>query len=284
MDEMNVSQSVSPSVESVAAPQATAAPVEAVQTTVSAEQLQPAFLDSLSEDLRSAKSLGNFKDVNELAKSYLNAQALIGKRISEMGVEDLQHINHLRGVPEAADKYALPAELEPQALDWYRNAALEAGLSQEQARKLSESYIMNNRQALEQQQQQVQLQHTNWINSLKQEFGSAFDQRVDVAKRAVDAFGGSELKQLLNETGLGNHPTIVKMFANIGANILEDRLVNADYEKSVGVTPDDAKNKVNLKLSDPEFRKAYYSQMHPGHKSAVDEITALFAAMGSSNR
>jgi hypothetical protein len=273
-DNINVSQSV----ETVAAPVAESAPVQATGSVAQAQPI-PSFVDGLSEDLRGAKSLSNFKDVNDLAKSYLNAQALIGKRIQDMGPEDLAHINHLRGVPQSPDAYSLPAELQPEAVDWYRKAAMEAGLSQEQARKLSENFIMNNRLAAEKQQQQIQLQHTNWINDLKQEFGSAFDQRIDIAKRAVDAFGGQELKQLLNETGLGNNPVVVKMFAKIGANILEDQLVRADYEKTAGMTPADAKAVMNNKMLDPEFRSALYSATHPAHAAAVSEYEKLISSM-----
>lgn len=273
---------VSQSVESAPVAQAVEAPaqVAASQTTGVAEaQPVSSFIDNLSEDLRNAKSLSNFKDVNELAKSYLNAQALIGKRLQDMGPDDLAHINGLRGVPQSPDQYSLPAELEPGAVDWYRKAAMDAGLSQEQARKLSENFILQNRAAMEQHQQQQQLQQTNWINNLKQEFGSAFDERVGIAKRAVDAFGGQELKDILNQTGLGSHPTIVKMFAKIGANILEDQLIRADYEKAAGLTPADAKAAMNNKMLDVEFRNALYSATHPAHKAAVSEYEKLISAM-----
>ena len=57
--------------------------------------------------------------------------------------------------------------------------------------------------------------------------GENFTRSVEVAKRVVDSFATPKLKQILNETGLGNHPEIVRVFAKIGLNMSEDRFVQA---------------------------------------------------------
>lgn len=44
----------------------------------------------------------------------------------------------------------------------------------------------------------------------------------------MDKFGSPELKQYLNETGLGNHPELVRIFANIGKAMSEDGLVTGN--------------------------------------------------------
>ena len=46
-----------------------------------------------------------------------------------------------------------------------------------------------------------------------------------IAKKAVDAFATPELKTLLNESGMGNHPEVVKLFHAIGKAISEDKFV-----------------------------------------------------------
>lgn len=45
-----------------------------------------------------------------------------------------------------------------------------------------------------------------------------------MAVRAADAFGGPELRALLERTGLGNHLAIVRTFYEIGKSISEDVL------------------------------------------------------------
>lgn len=55
--------------------------------------------------------------------------------------------------------------------------------------------------------------------------GAKFDENVALARTAIDTFGSPELKQLLNETGFGNHPEIVKLAVRIGKAISEDKFV-----------------------------------------------------------
>jgi len=260
------------------------APAVAQNATVQAQQATPdvgapSLFDSLSDELKQFANLKNFKDVNELAKSYMHAQSLIGKRIQELSPEDIKHINFLKGAPKSHEEYALPAELPNDVVDWYKKTAHDAGLSQEQAKKVVDKYIELNRDFAAKQEEQMKIQTTNWANELKAEIGNAFDNRIQVAKRAVENFGGQELKDILNQTGLGSHPVVVKMFAKIGESLLEDSLIQSDYEKVIGLTPADAKNTLNTKLLDNDFRGALYSATHPAHKAAVAEYERLLSAM-----
>ena len=47
-------------------------------TTLTAEKVATDWKESLSEELRSDKSLENIKDIEGLAKSYVHAQKLVG--------------------------------------------------------------------------------------------------------------------------------------------------------------------------------------------------------------
>jgi hypothetical protein len=41
----------------------------------------------------------------------------------------------------------------------------------------------------------------------------------------MDAYGSYELRQLLDETGLGNHPLIIRLFHNLSKTLKEDGVV-----------------------------------------------------------
>jgi hypothetical protein len=45
------------------------------------------------------------------------------------------------------------------------------------------------------------------------------------ARKAVETFGSPELKTLLNSTGMGNHPELVRLMAKIGKAISEDKVL-----------------------------------------------------------
>lgn len=52
--------------------------------------------------------------------------------------------------------------------------------------------------------------------------GANFDANVQTAQRALARFGTPELKDLLNTTGLGNHPALMRLFVAVGKQIRED--------------------------------------------------------------
>jgi hypothetical protein len=67
-----------------------------------------------------------------------------------------------------------------------------------------------------------------WPAELKadKEFGGEkFDATVIESKRAVEKFITPEEKQMLNETGWGNHPMLVRFFARVGRAMANDGLI-----------------------------------------------------------
>ena len=75
----------------------------------------------------------------------------------------------------------------------------------------------------------VEASKAQWQESSRtdKEFGGdKLPENLAVAKRALDTFGSPELRNLLNESGLGNHPEIIRAFYRAGKAISEDRVVN----------------------------------------------------------
>jgi hypothetical protein len=52
--------------------------------------------------------------------------------------------------------------------------------------------------------------------------GKSFDEVVQVAAKAIDRFGGDDLRQALRESGFGSHPAMVKAFFLAGTKLKED--------------------------------------------------------------
>ena len=81
---------------------------------------------------------------------------------------------------------------------------------------------------VEQQAAQWQQQIEQWAEQVKADKDLGTDASIGAAQKAMDKFGSPELKQYLNETGLGNHPELVRIFANIGKAMSEDGLVTGN--------------------------------------------------------
>ena len=134
-----------------------------------------------------------------------------------------------------ADKPGAPEQYEFQApegqafdnavLDAYSDVARELNLSQDDAQKLLDKVapVMQARQ-----QEQIAQVRDEWAQSARtdKEFGGEkLDASLATAKKALDAFASPELKTLLNEAGLGNHPEIIRFMYRAGKSISEDRVV-----------------------------------------------------------
>lgn len=77
----------------------------------------------------------------------------------------------------------------------------------------------------------------NWRDAAKKdpEFGGAkFDATVVNVRKAVTAYGDPELKGLLNETGLGDHPAIIRLLNKVGLALAEDSTADVKDRNGAG--------------------------------------------------
>ncbi|MBP5616185.1 MAG: hypothetical protein J6X06_00040 [Elusimicrobiaceae bacterium] len=74
-------------------------------------------------------------------------------------------------------------------------------------------------------QQKQQLEQ--WALQTQQAFGTRWQEEVSKAVRAADVFGGPQLRALLEETGLGNHPVMVRTFHAVATRLSEDNTPGA---------------------------------------------------------
>lgn len=137
----------------------------------------------------------------------------------------------------APDKYEFKTaegqELDKSSLDIFEPVARELNLSNDQAQKLVDIYgsqIMP--QLLKQQSEQWQQQTEQWAEAINADKELSSTQSIGNAQKAMDQFGSPELKQYLNDTGLGNHPELVRIFSKIGKSMSEDGFVGGGSEST----------------------------------------------------
>lgn len=111
--------------------------------------------------------------------------------------------------------------VDEEVLGEFKAIAKDLNLSQEAAQQLAD---LSTKMVVKQQEQFRETQ-TQWIDAARtdKEFGGdKFTENLGVAKTALDAFASPELRQLLNESGLGNHPEVIRAFVRIGKQISID--------------------------------------------------------------
>jgi hypothetical protein len=115
-------------------------------------------------------------------------------------------------------------DLDKAGADEFAAIAKELKLPKDAAQKLVGLEVKRLQKA---QQDHVSLVES-WaeqVNTDQEIGGDKLAENLAVARKAVDAFGSPGLKDLLNSTGLGNHPEVVKAFFKAGKAISEDGFV-----------------------------------------------------------
>lgn len=137
----------------------------------------------------------------------------------------------------APDKYEFKApegqQFDSEVVTTFSEVAKELNLSQEAAQRVLDTMSPKMQ---ERQLAMIQAVQTQWTDASKadKEFGGdKITENLSVAKKALDSFGTAELRSLLNESGLGNHPEIIRFMYRAGRAISEDRYVGS----STGSTP-----------------------------------------------
>lgn len=132
----------------------------------------------------------------------------------------------------APEKYEFKApegrDFSPEVLGAFSEVAKELNLSEADAQKVIDKIAP----AFAARQTEVlEAARAQWETDAKadKEFGGdKLDENMVVAKKALDAFGTPELRQLLNTSGLGNHPEIIRAFYRAGKAISEDKFVGGN--------------------------------------------------------
>ncbi|MFD2232773.1 hypothetical protein [Phaeospirillum tilakii] len=114
----------------------------------------------------------------------------------------------------------------PEGLAAFRSLAAEAGLSVDQAQRLVDFQAGQIRA----QQQAAQATIADWSKqaAADKEFGGeAFAANAGIARQALQAFATPALVELFNQTGIGNHPEMIRAFYRVGKAMAEDGRVAA---------------------------------------------------------
>ena len=266
---------------------------EAIQDTGSQEVAGGAisapvgFLDSLPEDLRSEPSLRTFTDPASLAKSYVNAQRMIGSdKVAKPGKswtdDQYNEFYNSVGRPDSADAYDmnLGDGMNDESVKALRQAMWEAGLQPRQVDRLAKFITDSGESNQSETQSRTEAAVYESEQTLRAEFGKAYEQRIGMAQGAARTMLGEDGMQMFESVELsdgrklGDHPEVIKMFSRLAEQIGEDNLVGEPTE--LVMTPDEAQRQLKevMRQDGP-----YLDAKHPEHDAYVAEAQRLFAFM-----
>jgi len=239
--------------------------------------------DSISQEFREDPNISKFTEIDALAKSYINATRMIGQDKvavpNENSTDDQwNEVYGKLGRPESPDKYKLDVQSEIVPLDdgavkSFAENAHKLGLNNKQAQGILE-YYKNSMEGSEQQSRiDTETAQANAEAELRKEWGRSFDENLKKAGSVAKANMNPEIldMELKDGTRLGDHPSIIKGFANIANLMSEDKMIGTDEDSATsGRNLDEEISKIVNDRDGP-----YWNKAHPDHDKIVQQVFTL---------
>jgi hypothetical protein len=243
------------------------------------------FLNMIPEELREHPSISPIKDVENLARSYVNAQRLIGADKIAVPVnptdEDLDRIYDRLGRPESPSEYGIEVDgnviTEELATD-YADIAHKLRLTPDQAKGVLDYYKSSVEQSGEQSLELAEAAKEQPVESLRGEWGRAFDQKVEAAAKVAQEFADPEMFNITLADGskLGDNAEFIKAFAKIAdfrQSVTSEDTV-AEMSQSNVMTPATAQAEIDAIMNDRSH--AYWDRKNPiARNKAVERMQHL---------
>jgi len=120
-------------------------------------------------------------------------------------------------------KFELPKDVpvDQASLDKFTEIAKDLKLAPDAAQKVLDFEVARRQAEAEAYASTVK----GWSDEVAKDKELGNPENQALARKAVEQFGSPELKELLNSTGFGNHPVLVRAFLKIGKAISEDKVI-----------------------------------------------------------
>ena len=255
---------------------------EVASEAVAANAAPVSFLESLPEELRNEPSLRTFTDPGALAKSYVNAQRMIGAdKVPLPGKsatdDEWRAVYQKLGAPSDPSEYDInfnTASLNDAQMENLRSTLYHAGLSNKQAQAFADFLDNSFTEGMSERESAIEDARYQGEQELRQEFGKAFEQKLGRAQQAANyLLGGTDMFdeiELSDGRMLGDHPDVVRMFAALADQIGEDTIEGQTAE--LIMTPEEA----SRQIAEMTRRDGpYWDRMHPEHDTYIAEVLRL---------
>jgi hypothetical protein len=281
---------VSNTATDAAAPAADPAPPPAAAEGATPAAAPASWRDALPAELRDAPSLTKFNDPAALAKGYIEAEALIGRKgvivpSEKDGPEVVAKFREALGVPEKPEGYALTAPEGVPAEVWdvatataFQQQAHALGLTPAQAKGLAEWYARGAAAQMQRLADGIEPDGRRMDDVLREEWGNNFDRKVALAQRAMKAFGDEAAISAFEARAGG--AAVVRMMARIGEALAEDLPAGMTGEARRALSTPDEMQAERTRLM--AAGGPYWDKMHPEHKATVARVYGLAEAIAAA--
>lgn len=239
-------------------------------------------------------SIKNDQNILSIASKYtseeaaimagFNAQRMIGYEKVPVPKTDADWENwyNAAGRPKDAGEYKFetPKDL-PEGFSYddkleaaFKEAAHKSGLNPKQAAGLRDWWVQTMSGAHVEGMKEMQTQRANGEAALKREYGQGYDALVETAKAAMGEFMDKDFVTFLEQSGMGNHPEMVRTFGKIGKLMIGEGKIKTPDAQGGALSNADLDGQI------ANFRRDHATALgdrtHPENKLRTDELTKLY--------
>lgn len=132
------------------------------------------------------------------------------------------------GAPEKYEPFKVPEGLtvDETMSKTFMDKAKAMNLTQAQAQELVDFQAQLVSKQFKESEETYKQMRSEWAEASKKMLGADPEKSLALVAKGRDAFATPELVKFLGESGLGDHPEVIRLFAKIGSAIAEDTVVD----------------------------------------------------------
>lgn len=251
-------------------------------------EVTPDWREGLDVSIKEHPSIKNFKSPSDLAKSWVEAQKLIGRdKIPVPGEkatkEDWDIVFERLGRPKDATGYKLPEIKYPEGyptpkeeqVKAFMSKAHELGLLPAQVAGMYDWFMKSQVDEFSTYTQERDTSRVTAENALRKAWGKAFEQNYAIAEQAVIKYGNENFIEKLKASGMNNDPDVIEFIASMAKNMAEDTITG----KPPGLTLSPEEAMAEIKKIQAEAMKdknhPMNSKQHPEHEYFLNKWKSL---------
>jgi len=252
-------------------------------------EIKVSWPEGIDDGLKSEASLKSFVDgdgnINyaNLAKSFVHTKKQMGmdKAVlphenssddeindfwSKLGFQPDKELYSLKEVPETK----LEESFMKSFKDFAHDNKMPVGTADKLAEFLNGQIIEGEKEAEESQTVSI----TEGVDQVKQEYGQAYDQKINLAKRVIqDVISDPEISKVFDDPMIGSNPAVIRAMIKVGEKMFSEDSFRGNTTTDL-FSPAEADEKINQIMGDKSH--AYHKPTHPSHGDAVKKMMKLF--------
>jgi len=231
--------------------------------------------------------------LNDAVKSHLELQKMMGhdKVPIPKGPNDLAAMAQFKkafNIPQDPSGYNLPDADFPESMngatidkDGFSSIVHRYNLTPEQAKGMWSEYTGMIKGTFNKQIQEHEAHMTGVQNEMRQEFGDAYDTKVELGQMVINKFSddqdmNDEITSLLSQSPKG-----IKFLAKIGDQFAENKIGDFKYQQHA-VSPEEAQKEINDIRNDANHPYNNEKATSGERQRAIDYVNSLYGSIQKS--